>query len=198
VEAILFAKYLMYRTVDWHRQVRAATSMIKMALLGGLESGAIAGEELYDLDDQGLFTLLREKTGSALAQAVWEGNLYSVAAEIPFVEADHACLKNIMKRSQFEERLAGEFRRKCIPLGTNGLIIDIPEPVSFETGLYVIDENCRFTESSSAFKAEILNSFVNTLYTIRIFVHSDFCKKVETLSDLSDILNTEKSWLEGE
>jgi HD superfamily phosphohydrolase len=195
VEAILFAKYLMYRTVYWHRQVRSATSMIKKALINGLESGAIAGNELYGLDDQGLFTLLREKTGSDLARAVWEGKWYSVAAEIPFKETDHACLKDIRKRSQFEGHLAGEFRRRGVPLDSGDLIIDIPETVSFDTGLFVIDENCGFTASSSAFKAETLNSFVNTLYTVRIFVHTDFCKKVETMPHLSDILGTEKSWL---
>jgi len=195
VEAILFAKYLMYRTVYWHRQVRAATSMIKKALLDGLESGLIAGEELYGLDDQGLFTLLREKTGNFLAEAVWKGSLFTVAAEIPFIEADHACLRDITRRSQYEEQLAGEFRRRGIQLGRNDLIIDIPEQISFETGLFVTDENCGFPESSSAFKTETLNSFVNTLYTIRIFVSPEFCEKVETIPQLSDILNTEKLWL---
>jgi HD superfamily phosphohydrolase len=195
VEAILFAKYLMYRTVYWHRQVRAATSMIKKALLDGLESRKIAGEELYDLDDQGLFALLREKTGSALAEAVRKGSLYTVAAEIPFIEADHACLRDIKRRSRHEEQLADEFRRRGIPLGSGDLIIDVPEPISFETGLFVSDEHCGFPESSSAFKTETLNSFVNTLYTIRIFVNPDFSEKVETLPELSDILNTEKLWL---
>ena len=204
VEAILFAKYLMYRTVYWHRQVRAATSMIKKALLNGLESQLIAGEELYALDDQGLFALLREKTGGAganagacraLAEAVWKGSLYSVAAEIPYIEADHACLKDISRRSRYEQQLADEFRRKGVPLGSDDLIIDVPEPVSFETRLFVADEHCSFTESSSAFKAETLNSFVKTLYTIRIFVNPDFCEKVETLPQLSDILRGEKLWL---
>ena len=195
VEAILFAKYLMYRTVYWHRQVRAATSMIKKALLEGLESGKIAKEELYNLDDQGLTALLREKTGDtagagadSLAEAVWKGNFYAVAAEIPFVEANHACLRDINRRSHYEEEVAERIRRAGIPLENSGLIIDIPEPVSFETGLFVYDENCAFTESSSAFKTETLHSFVNTLYTIRIFIHPDFCKKVETLPELSDIL----------
>ena len=209
VEAILFAKYLMYRTVYWHRQVRAATSMIKKALLDGLESGLIKGEELYALDDQGLFALLRERIGGAgagaagsgaarsLAEAVREGRLYAVAAEIPFNEADHACLKDISRRSGYEERLAGEFRRRGVPLGSGDLIIDIPEPVSFETGLFVSDEQCGFTDSSSAFKAQTLNSFVNTLYTIRVFVNPDFCEKVETLPQLSDILRGEKLWLRG-
>jgi HD superfamily phosphohydrolase len=194
VEAILFAKYLMYRTVYWHRQVRAATSMVKKALLSGLESGLIAGEDLYDLDDQGLFALLREKTGanagaSPLAEAVWEGRLYSVAAEIPYIEADHACLKDISRRSRYEEQLAGEFRRRGVPLGSGDLIIDLPEPISFETGLFVTDEHCGFTESSSAFKTETVHSFVNTLYTIRVFVNANFSEKVETLPQLSDILN---------
>jgi len=200
VEAILFAKYLMYRTVYWHRQVRAATSMIKKALLLGLESKLIAGEELYDLDDQGLFALLREKTGrilaGALAESVRNGRLYSTAAGIPFIEADHACLKDISRRSRYEEQLADEFRRKGIPLGSGDLIIDVPEPVSFETGLFVTDEQCGFTESSSAFKTETLHSFVKTLYTIRVFVNPDFCEKIETLPQLSDILK-DKLWLGG-
>jgi uncharacterized protein len=195
VEAILFAKYLMYRTVYWHRQVRAATSMIKKALLEGLESKVIAGEELYGLDDQGLVTLLREKTGNTLAEAVWEGNFYSVAAEIPFIEADHACLRDINRRSRYEEQLAEEFHRAGVPLSSGDLIIDVPEQVSFETGLFVLDEQCGFAESSSAFKTEILNSFVNTLYIIRIFVNADFCKKIETIPGLSDILKDKKTWL---
>jgi len=195
VEAILFAKYLMYRTVYWHRQVRAATSMIKKALLEGLESKIIAGEELYGLDDQGLFALLREKTGNALAEAVWKGNFYSVAAEIPFIEADYAGLRDINRRSRYEERLAGEFRRAGVPLSNGDLIIDVPELVSFETGLFVVDEQRCFAESSSAFKTKILDSFVNTLYTIRIFVNSDFCEKIETMPELSDILKGKKLWL---
>jgi len=195
VEAILFAKYLMYRTVYWHRQVRAATSMIKKALLEGLESKVIAGEELYGLDDQGLFTLLREKTGNTLAEAVWKGNFYTVAAEIPFIEADHACLRDINRRSRYEEQLAEEFRRAGIPLRGDDLIIDVPETVSFETGLFVLDEQCGFAESSSAFKTEILDSFVNTLYTIRIFVNPDFSQKIETTPKLSDIIKKDKLWL---
>jgi len=199
VEAVLFAKYLMYRTIYWHRQVRSATSMIKKALLEGLESGKIAGEELYDLDDQGLFTLLRGKNSlplaCTLAESVWNGRLYSVAAEIPFSEADHISLKDINSRSSHEKQLVEELCRAGIPLGPGDLIIDVPEPVSFETGLFVYDEQRSFAESSSAFKTETLNSFVKTLYTVRIFVNPVFCKKVETFSNISAILNKEKFWV---
>ncbi|MCL2193807.1 MAG: HD domain-containing protein [Treponema sp.] len=194
VEAILFAKYLMYRTVYWHRQVRACTAMIKKALLEALELGSVTGDELYGLDDQSLFALLREKTGSTLADAVWKGRLFSVAAEIPYNEADHACLRDIGKRSLYEKQLAQEFRSGGVPLGPGDLIIDLPEPISFETGLFVLDEKRDFASSTSAFKAE---PFVKTLYTIRIFLNPDFCKKIETLPQLYDILYSKKNWLTG-
>jgi len=195
VEAVLFSKYLMYRTVYWHRHVRSATSMIKKALLFCLESGEITGGELYNLDDQSLFTLLKGKSQGFLVEAVWNGKLYSTVAEIPFIEADHACLKEIGRRSFFEELLAGEFRRAGVPLGLGDLIIDVPEPISFETGLYVLDEKRSFAESSSAFKPELLNSFVKTLYTIRIFINHYFAEKVVTLPGLYDIIHRKDKWL---
>jgi len=195
VEAILFAKYLMYRTVYWHRQVRACTAMIKKALLEALESGSVAGEELYGLDDQSLFALLREKTGSALAQAAWSGRLHAAAAEIPYSEAGHACLRDIKKRSLFEKRLADEARAKGLEIGSGGLIIDLPEPVSFEAGLFVRDEGRPFSESTSAFKAETLGSFVRTLYTVRIFAGADFRRNAVTSEQLCVILNGAGNWL---
>jgi HD superfamily phosphohydrolase len=188
VEALLFSKYLMYRTVYWHRQVRSATSMIKKALINCLESGEIAKEELYNLDDQSLFALLRGKTSYDLVESVWNGGLFTAVAEIPFNEADHACLKDIRGRSRREEMLAEGFRNAGVPLLPGDLIIDVPEPISFETGLFVLDENCRFTESSSAFKPETLLSFVKSLYTIRIFVNNKFSGKVETLPEIYDII----------
>ncbi|MDR1319752.1 MAG: HD domain-containing protein [Treponema sp.] len=186
VESILFSKYLMYRTVYWHRQVRSATAMIKKSLLRGLESGLISGEELYDLDDQSLFSLLKDRLGADgpssagfMAKAVWEGRLYVVAAEIPFTGEDERRLRDIRGRSGYEEALAEELRRAGIPLSGEDLVIDVPEPASFETGLFVRDEGRYFGESSSAFKAETVNSFVKTLYTIRIFVNPVFEERIK-------------------
>jgi HD superfamily phosphohydrolase len=203
VESILFSKYLMYRTVYWHHSVRSATSMIKKALLLSLEAGLIAGEELYDLDDQGLFTLLRNRsprsgaaeTAVSLAEAVQEGRLYGTAAEFSFVESDHLRLRDIKNRSRYEENLAGELREAGIPLGPGALIIDVPEPVSFETGLYVNDEDCFFGESSSAFRLETVNSFVKSLYVVRIFVDPAHEGAVKSCPALHDILHIRKKWL---
>jgi hypothetical protein len=69
------------------------------------------------------------------------------------------------------------------------VIIDIPEPVSFETGLFVLDEKCSFSESSSAFKTETVNAFIKTLYTIRIFIDQKYRNKIKTFSDFYVIFN---------
>jgi HD superfamily phosphohydrolase len=182
VESILFSKYLMYRTVYWHRQVRSATAMIKKALLGFLESGNVAPEELYDLDDQSLFALIK----SPLADSVHEGRLYSAAAEIPYTEDKHRRLRDISSRSACEEALAAKLNDRGVSLAAGELIIDIPEPVSFETGLFVRDEDRYFAESSSAFRSETVNSFVKSLYTVRIFTAPACDGKLQVLPELLD------------
>ena len=207
VESVLFSKYLMYRTVYWHHQVRAATAMVKKALIGGLESGVLTGEDLYNLDDHSLFTLLRQKIGGSLVESVQEGRIYATALEIftgnsientaqnnsfPFNTAD---VTDIGKRAQFEENLARELResgrRELSEVKGEDIIIDIPEPVSFETGLYVTDEGRSFNQSSSAFKAETVNAFIRTLYTVRIFINQKYKESLKTFKQSCSILNKE-------
>jgi HD superfamily phosphohydrolase len=196
VESILFSKYLMYRTVYWHRQVRSATAMIKKALLGGLESGCIFPEELYNLDDQGLFTLMKSRSHPlfALADKLREGRLYAAAAEFPY-QHEYQGLLDIQKRSQYEENLARELRNAGIPIHPDEVIIDVPEPVSFETGLFVGDEHRYFADSSSAFTAETVNSFVKSLYIIRIFTEPAHEPALKALPNFPDILHIKKKWL---
>jgi len=218
VESVLFSKYLMYRTVYWHRQVRAATAMVKKALIYGLESGKLSCEDLYNLDDYSLFSLLEQKIGGSLVESVQKGQIYSTAVEISPESAaleasdkeqntntektgfnplkiDIEAIRNVKNRAQIEEKLAQELRET----GGNGfseikgedIIIDIPEPVSFETGLYVADEQCTFKDSSSAFKMETVNAFVKTLYTIRIYINQKFSETLKTFIKSYSILNRE-------
>jgi HD superfamily phosphohydrolase len=181
VESVLFSKYLMYRTVYWHRQVRSATAMIKKALLAGLEEGEITGEDLYGLDDQGLFSLMASRADFApfsLAALVRDGRLYVESAALPFDQTKHRPLEALDKRRDQEAALTEEIRRAGggfdpgipgLSPGAPSLIIDLPEPVSFETDLHVLDEGCSFGESSSAFKKSALEDFVGSLRVVRIF-----------------------------
>jgi HD superfamily phosphohydrolase len=160
----------MYRTVYWHRQVRSATAMIKKALLAGLRDRTIAGEDLYGLDDQSLFKLMEEKKHPlfCLAGDVKNGMLYFEVAAFPFDETEHQSLLDIGRRHLYEEALAAETARQTgkVP---SGIIIDLPEPVSLESALYVRDESCTFSQSSSAFGENTVRAFVKSLRIVRIF-----------------------------
>jgi hypothetical protein len=199
VESILFSKYLMYRSVYWHRSVRSATAMIKKALLAGLSAGYIAREELYNLDDQGLFALMSGCSLPlfSLAEKVRNGCLYGVAAEFPFDEGLHLSLLDIQRRYFHEQALAREFSEHIgRPILPEELIIDLPEPVSFETGLYVNDEERYFSESSSVFKTQGVDGFIKTLRIIRIFVDPKHKNDIKSAHGLSNILHKTKKWLQ--
>jgi HD superfamily phosphohydrolase len=202
VEAILFSKYLMYRTVYWHRSVRSATAMIKTAVLAGLRDGVFSEEALYNLDDQGLFGLLAEGAHPrfSLARRVRDGQFYAVAAEFPFVEADHRDLADIRARSRYEEAFAAELsdalgRKGAAAIGPGELIIDIPEPVTFETGLYVYDEGCYFTEGSGIFSADTVAGFIKSLRIVRIFIDPIYENNVQFNKGVSAVLQNRKNWL---
>ncbi|MDR2495296.1 MAG: HD domain-containing protein [Spirochaetaceae bacterium] len=172
VESVLFSKYLMYRAVYWHPSVRSATAMMKKAVLAGLASGAVAGEELYGLDDQGLFSLLKSRAAplSGLLDRIRDGNLYTLAEEFPYDDSVHRDLLPVESRSVHEAAAAERFSRASgATVPPESVIIDIPEPVGFETGLYITDEGCYFARSSSVFKAGTVDLFTQSLRKVRIF-----------------------------
>jgi len=196
VESLLFSKYLMYRAVYWHHELRSATAMVKKALLAGLESGLITGEELYNLDDQGLFALAEQKAHPlfSLVNSVRNGRLYPTAAEIPYKLNGRDELFSLSGRSRMEESLAAELSPVLgKPLKGDDLIIDLPEPISFESGLFVRDENCFFSESTSAFKSSLIDAFVNSLRVIRVFLNPAFEAELKHFRE--DILQITGKWI---
>ncbi|MDR1220813.1 MAG: HD domain-containing protein [Treponema sp.] len=198
VESILFSKYLMYKAVYWHRSVRSATSMIKKALIAALEKRVIAKEELYDLDDQGLFALMSARSRMlpilSLGEKVKNGCLYETAAEIPFDECEQAGSAgyvDIAKRSAYEERLAEALGKTSgVSIAADDVIIDAPEPISFETGLYVTDERRSFSKSSALVNEETIRSFKEKLQIQRIFIDQSSKKRIKHNGTFLDILHT--------
>ena len=204
VESILFSKYLMYRAVYWHRQVRSATAMIKKAVLGVLEAGFISPDELYNLDDHLFFSLMESRKNVSshalellsLIQSVHDGRLYVPVAEFSF-DIFPAKLWEINKRSELEESLAFDLSPVLKKIRKEMLIIDVPEPISFESGLYVADEGCFFPESSSTFKSEVVSALVKSLRIIRVFVDArSFPRGGKTGSVDSRILQITQKWLQ--
>ncbi len=198
VEAILFAKYLMYRSVYWHRGVRAATAMVKAAVKAGLEDGVLASEELYGLDDAGLFALLasRAHPAFALAAAVREGRIFQVIAEFPYDETAHAGLAALGSRSYYEAELAGEL---ALPLSRRidkgELIIDLPEPISFETGLRVADKAVPFSESGTVFSGATVAAFVGSLRVVRVCASEEIAAAAAASAAARSVLQGGGKWL---
>jgi HD superfamily phosphohydrolase len=199
VESVLFSKYLMYKTVYWHPSVRSATAMIKKVILRGLQRGALPKEKLYDLDDQGLFALLAADPLFALGERVRNGRLFAAAAEFPYDPVCHKELLDITSRSRHEEAVAADLSDALgFTLGPEAVIIDIPEQITFETGLYVRDEGCYFEQSSGIFKAETVKAFIRSLQVIRIFIDPDPVSGYaghRYASVLNEILHVKRKWI---
>ncbi len=198
VEAILFAKYLMYRSVYWHRSVRSATAMIKKALKAGLDAGAIQGEDLYGLDDQGLFSLLAklDYPQAGLGALVRSGSLYLTVGEVPFDPVTYSAWENLDHRSTLEaavaQNLSSVLNRRIREIE---IIVDVPEPVSFETGLFVADEGVYFSASSTVFAPATVTAFVSALRRVRIFMPESIARALENAPKAREILQSPDKWL---
>ncbi|MGA2546879.1 MAG: HD domain-containing protein [Rectinemataceae bacterium] len=180
VECLLFSKYLMYRSVYWHRGVRSATAMIKKAVLMALNEGKLSPKDLYGLDDDGFYSMLRGiRYGPfALAAAVFEGRIYGTVLDLPFSEFDerHRGLLDLGSRLKVEAALAAEAGGGFSSLD---LVIDVPEAISFETDLPVLldppdrrgDERpvLPFPRSSTVFTPPVIAGFARSLRRVRVF-----------------------------
>jgi hypothetical protein len=176
IEALLFSKYMMYRSVYWHHSVRCATAMVKKPLLSGLIEGCLKPRDLYDLSDTGLFSLMSRKVEEGhslfeLGLRAYNGQLFSLAAEFPFDSKPSAALGSIMARPLYEKCLASALSSESgVSVNEANLIIDVPEPFSFETDLFIRGTNCPFNESSSFFDGKTIDSCIRSLRIVRVFI----------------------------
>lgn len=187
IEGILFSKYLMYRSVYWHRDVRAVTAMVKKDVVAALARGLLLPEQLYGLDDASFFKVMTGLAGTfpgqipGLASEARAGTIFKPLVDLPFVSHVSAAqnLLDLDKRSEAEAMLADAAIAAGIPARYLGavpgdrIVIDIPEPVSFETAMPVI---CRetlasvpFTASPTVFSPEVVRGFTSTLRRLRVF-----------------------------
>ncbi|MFO7848694.1 MAG: HD domain-containing protein, partial [Spirochaetia bacterium] len=189
LENILFSKYLMYRTVYWHRVVRTATAMIKQPLTMAMLEGTLKPEELYWLDDEQFFT--RFSTDShpsyTLISRVASRELFKTAGEEPLDDKLHRELLTLegrlTKSEQIASRLSGACKRSVQP---REIIIDIPEHISFEIELPIADgdEALDFSNSGSVFSPPVVEGFASSLRKIRIFAPADLVPKIQSKENI--------------
>jgi HD superfamily phosphohydrolase len=193
VEGLLFSKYLMYRSVYWHKGVRSATAMIKKAVLMALKEGRLGPDDLYGLDDDGFYARLRgiPYAPFELAEAVFEGRIHQTVLDLPFSDLDdrHLALIDLGSRLDIEERLAGE-----AGLGSLDIVIDVPEAVSFETDLPVLldsperggGERCAvsFPLSPTVFTPPVIAGFARSLRRVRVFARKPAARLESVARDM--------------
>ncbi len=178
VENILFSKYLMYRAVYWHKQVRMATAMMKKTLAAALRKEIVSPDELYNLDDESIHYLLYDRYNSlghskfeeyVCAQELRDQCLYSTVIEIPFDSTNerHLLLEKLENRTNIEQEIS--MLLQCSP---SHILLDIPERISFESDLRIRDLSTNFSNSPTVFSQNTVTSFVSTLRKIRIGLHS--------------------------
>jgi HD superfamily phosphohydrolase len=191
VEAVLFSKYQMYRAVYWHKSVRAATAMIKKAVSGTLADGCLEPRDLYGLDDHGFYALMagpgRDRDG--LIRSVFDGDLLRTAAEYPFDAGKPAHMRalDLAARPALEAELAEAASLGSRP-GSHGtararVVVDVPEPISFESDLPVIGTNESFTAWSTVFRPELVESFTRSLRVLRVYAEAGSTEEVANASD---------------
>ncbi|MBN1797244.1 MAG: HD domain-containing protein [Spirochaetales bacterium] len=182
VEAILFSKYLMYKTVYWHKAVRIATAMIKKALVLGLSHGVLKKEDLYGLTDYDFYTKIAayKYKPFTLISHVLARNLYKRVYTIPFDASDpaHRRLENVNICRDCEAQIAHRASKIAgRTVAEDEIIIDLPEPISFEIDLPLYDEErnefIRFTQSKSVFSEKIVKGFTDSLRFISLICRND-------------------------
>lgn len=188
IESILFSKYLMYRTVYWHKQVRIATAMMKKSVFAALEKKLIHPCDLYALDDSLIYTLLDslDYPEKELSSSVRSRSFYQVLAEYPFNPETMTTLEDLYHRADAEINIAEYLSGLTgTHIHSAEILIDIPERISFESDLFISDEHTAFSSSSTVFSKGLVQRFTSSLRILRIAIHQKHVSRVSEISDMN-------------
>ncbi len=178
IEHILFSKYLMYKTVYWHKGVRSATAMIKKALLSALNDGVITYDELYLKDDSEFADLANRFScyePFSLISMVEHSRLLEKKAEFPLSEYPELTdlSLSLKTREEAEKKIFSSLKGEYANLKEYECIIDIPEPISFESGMMLLRKDGSVSEirdDETALSREVGKLFSSRLRKLSIFL----------------------------
>ena len=181
VEQILFSKYMMYRSLYWHKGVRAATAMIKKALTKALIDGTIDYDDLYYLDDNEFNALClskMERTPSLVLVDMVEHNYLlerkAVKEFVPEGRIERAS-RSIKEKEEMERSLFFTLKKDYPLLEEWEVIIDIPEPINFESHIPIIGSDGVMREilnEDMVFTGEVSALFQKSLRKVALYLPS--------------------------
>lgn len=177
IEHLLFSKYLMYKNIYWHKGVRSATAMIKKALLTGLEDKIISFDDLYNIDDEQFSDLALKHSSYApfsLIEDVKQNRFFKRSFEKEYDKEGRleSIASSLETRKEAEAMLFEKLKEYYPELEKWQVIIDIPEPISFENEIPILLSNGEclpFNMVSKIFSAEVGNKFRKSLQNLSIF-----------------------------
>jgi HD superfamily phosphohydrolase len=175
LEHLLFSKYQMYQTIYWHKRTRCATAMIKKCLIYNLENGIIKGEDLYNLDDYSFIEIAQKHSSTFLnVLDVNDNKLLKTKYEKPFDKTNklHYFCLDLENRTKAEKFIFNLLKDKYPLLREEQLIIDIPEPISFEVDIPILFKNgeiTSFKDLDGVFSNSVIKGFEKALRKVRVF-----------------------------
>lgn len=179
VEQVLFSKYMMYKTLYWHKGVRSATSMIKKALIIAIEEKTIDYNELYFLDDFEFNLLCKEREAKCealfLVDRVEHNQLLDLMCSKDYnsnglIEKEG---KKPNERRKFEREIHSELSRKYPKLKEYEVILDIPEDINFETHINILmpDKSVHpIEEERLIFSSSVSKEFQKNLRKVSLYL----------------------------
>lgn len=183
LENLIFSKYQMYKTVYWHKRTRCATAMIKKSLLYNLKNNIISADQLYDLDDYSFNELAKKNFNTFMnVLEVNDNKLLKTVYEENFDENEimHSTCLDLDIRTAKEDSLFNILKKDHPNLRPDQVIIDIPEPISFEIDIPILFKNgelSSFKEIDDIFNKSIIKNFEKSLRKVRIFTINEITKK---------------------
>jgi len=174
LENVLFSKYLMYKSVYWHKSVRISTALIRKAIYEALKNDFIDTEKLYRMNDHDFHKFCSESKEEALhlvdkAEFPWK---YKVIEDVCFDKSSdlHNKLTDTDFKSSYETELAQRIKSETtIDQGKYDVLIDIPSRISFELPF----------ASETVFSRPVVDGFTESLRRVRLIVREETAGKLK-------------------
>ena len=165
LENVLFSKYLMFKSVYWHKSVRISTALIRKSIYEALKNDLIDKEKLYRMNDHNFYKFCSDSNEEILslvvqAESPWQ---YKVIEDLCFDKNSelHRKLTDSQYKSSIENAINRQIREAtACQLGKYDVLIDVPPKISFELPF----------QSETVFTRPVVDGFTDALRRIRLIV----------------------------
>lgn len=196
VEQVLFSKYMMYKSLYWHKGVRGATAMIKKALILAIEQGVISYDDLYFLDDNEFTTLCKSRRDKCKALELVDRVEHNDLLE-RLVEKDYYDMGRIERegrkpaeRGALEKIIWTRLVKSYPNLEEYEVILDIPEPINFETHIKIVAPDGSISlidDERLIFSAGVSKAFQQNLRKVSLYL-PDYIKQKDAEAAFGEVL----------